>query len=144
MVATRAARLRLALSTVAMMAALTGCDAMHKAQEASHGMDRARQCATLVADLASIDLHLSPGSVVRSAGKAEEAAHKLDDRARKIDQTDVKNAAETLADRLQQLSDTAADSTPAQREQAVRAVTQAATTLASTCNVPLNQLIDFN
>jgi hypothetical protein len=144
MVATRAARLRLALSTMAMMAALTSCGAVHKAQEAGRGVDRARQCATLVADLAGIDLHLSPGSAVRSAGKAEEAARKLHDRAQKIDQADVKNAAETLADRLQQLSDTAATSTPAQREQAVRAVTQAATTLASTCDVPLDQFIDIS
>jgi len=94
-----------------------------------------------VADLAGINLDLSPGSVARAAGTADDAARKLDERARNIDQTDVKNAAQTLADRLQRLADTASSSTPAQREQAVRDVTEAATRLASACNIPLDQVI---
>lgn len=136
------ARLRLAIPAIAMVAALAGCDAAQQAQNAGRDVDKARQCASLVADLAGINLDLSPGSVARAAGKADDAARKLDERARNIDQTDVRNAAETLADRLKRLSDTAATSTPAQREQAVRDVTQAATRLASACNVPLDQLID--
>ena len=136
------ARLRLAIPAVAMVAALAGCDAAQQAQNAGRGVDKARQCATLVTDLAGINLDLSPGSVARAAGRADDAARKLDERARSIDQTDVRNAAETLADRLKRLSDTAANSTPAQREQAVHDVTQAATRLASACNVPLDQLIN--
>src|SRR6266540_3730320 len=107
-------RLRLVLPAVAMVAALAGCDAARQAQDAGRGVDKARQCATLVADLAGINL----------------------------DQTDVRNAAETLADRLERLSDTAANSTPAERQQAVDDVTQAATRLASACNVPLDQLVN--
>jgi hypothetical protein len=141
MVGTRASALRLALSAVALVAALAGCDAVQKAQDAGRGLDKASQCAALVADLANINLDLSPGSVARAAGQADEAARKLDERARNIDQTDVKNAAETLAGRLQRLADTASTSTPAERQQAVRDVTQAATRLASSCNVPLDQLI---
>ncbi len=135
-------RLRLVLPAVAMVAALAGCDAARQAQDAGRGVDKARQCATLVADLAGINLDLSPGSVARAAGAADDAARKLDERARNIDQTDVRNAAETLADRLKRLSDTAANSTPAEREQAVQDVTQAATRLAGACNVPLDQLIN--
>src|SRR6266508_1165046 len=127
-------RLRLVLPAVAMVAALAGCDAARQAQDAGRGVDKARQCATLVADLAGINLDLSPGT-------ADDAARKLDERARNIDQTDVRNAAETLADRLERLSDTAANSTPAERQQAVDDVTQAATRLASACNVPLDQLV---
>jgi hypothetical protein len=141
-VGARVARLRVALPVVAMVAALAGCDAVQQAQDAGRGVDKARQCATLVADLAGVNLDLSPGSVARTAGRAEEAARKLDERARTIDQADVRNAAESLADRLQRLADTAVGSTPAQREQAVRDVTQAATRLASACNVPVDQLVN--
>jgi hypothetical protein len=139
MVGAGVVRMRLALPVVALVVALSGCDAVHQAQDAGRGVDKARQCAALVADLANIDL--SPGSVARAAGQADDAARKLEDRARNIDQTDVRNAAETLADRLQRLADTASRSTPAQREQAVRDVTQAATRLADACNVPVDQLM---
>jgi hypothetical protein len=142
MVGGRVSRLRIALPLVAMVAALAGCDAVQQAQDAGRGVDKARQCAALVTDLAGVDLDLSPGSVARAAGKAEDAARRLDDRARTIDQADVRNAAETLAYRLQRLADTAASSTPAERERAARDVTQAATRLASACNVPLDQLIN--
>lgn len=142
MVGARVSALRLALPAVAMVAVLAGCDSAQKAREAGRGVDKARQCAALVADLANINLDLRPGSVARAAGKADDAARKLDERARNIDQTDVKNAAENLADRLRALAGTASKSTPAEREQAVRDVTQAATRLASACNLPLDQLID--
>lgn len=141
MVGARASALRLALPAVAMVAALAGCDAAQKAQDAGQSVDKARQCATLAADLAHVNLDLSPGSVARAAGQADDAARKLDERARGIDQADVRNAAETLASRLRRLADTATQSTPAQREQAVRDATQAATRLASACNVPLDRLI---
>jgi hypothetical protein len=137
----RLAGLRLVLPALAMVAALAGCDAAQKAQDAGRGVDKARQCATLVADLTNIHIDLSPSSVGRAATQADEAARKLDERARNIDQTDVKNAAETLADRLQRLADTAGSSTPAQRQQAVRDVTDAARQLASACNVPLDRLV---
>jgi hypothetical protein len=132
----RAGRLRTGLAAVALVTALAGCDAVQQAQDAGRGVDKARQCAALVADLAGVDLDLSPGSVARAAGKANDAAGKLEDRARSIDQRDVRDAAEALATRLRDLADTAASSTPAQREQAVRDVTQAATRLARACNVP--------
>lgn len=140
MVGARISALRLALPAVAMVAALAGCDAVQKAQDAGRGVDKARQCAALVTDLAGVNL--DPGSVARTAGQAGDAARKLDQRARNIDQDDVRNAAQTLADRLQRLADTATTSTPAQREQAVRDVTQAATRLASACSIPLDQLMN--
>ena len=142
MVGARVSALRLALPAVAMVAALAGCDAVQKAQDAGQGVDKARQCAALVADLAGVNLDLSPGSVARAAGQAGDAARKLDQRARNIEQDDVRNAAQTLADRLQRLADTATTSTPAQRQQAVRDVTQAATRLAGACSIPLDQLIN--
>ena len=137
----RPAGLRLLLPALALVAALAGCDAAQKAQEAGRGVDKARQCAELVADLANLHIDLSPSSVGRAASQADEAARRLDERARNIDQTDVRNAAETLAERLHRLADTAASSTPAQRQQAVRAVTDAARQLASACNVPLDRIV---
>ena len=141
MVGGRLAGPRLALVALAMMASLAGCDAAQKAQDAGRAADKARQCATLVADLTNIHIDLSPSSVGRAASQADEAARKLDERARNIDQADVRNAAETLADRLQRLADTAGSSTPAQRQQAVRDVTAAARQLASACNVPVDRIV---
>jgi hypothetical protein len=141
MVGARRTGPRLALATLAMVVSLAGCDAAQKAQDAGRAADKARQCATLVADLTNIHIDLSPSSVGRAAAQADEAARKLDERARNIDQTDVRNAAETLADRLQRLADTAGSSTPAQRQQAVRDVTAAARQLASACNVPLDRIV---
>jgi hypothetical protein len=139
MVSRRLAALRLALPAAALVAVLAGCDTVQKAQDAGRGVDKARQCAAIVGDLANLDL--SPDAVARAAGRADEAARKLDERAREIDQTDVKNATEDLASRLRRLADTAGQSTPAQREQAVRDVTSAATRLANACGVPLDQVI---
>jgi hypothetical protein len=143
MVSGRLAALRLVLPAAVLVAALAGCDNVRQAQDAGRdagrGVDKARQCAGIIADLSNLDL--SPGSVARAAGKADEAARKLDDRARNIDQTDVRNAAEDLADTLKRLSNTASQSTPAQREQAAREVTSAATRLAAACGVPLDQVI---
>ena len=139
MVSGRLAALRLAVPALAMVA-LAGCEAAQKAQDVGQGVDKARQCAGLVQELTGLDL--SPGAVARTAGRAEEVARNLDDRARDVDQAEVRQAAENLADRIQRLADTAASSTPAQRQRAVRDVTQAATRLASACNVPVDQLIN--
>jgi hypothetical protein len=143
MVSGRLAALRLALPAVALVAVLAGCDNVKQAQEAGRaageGVDKARQCAGIVADLSGIDL--SPGSVARAAGKADEAARKLDERARNIDQTDVRNSAEALAETLKRLGNTATQSTPAERERAAREVTIAATRVAAACGVPLDQVI---
>jgi hypothetical protein len=126
---------RLALALLAL-AGLAGCE---QAQQVSQGVDKARDCATLVKEIAN--LNLDPQSAARAAGKAEDTARRLDEAARNVDQTDVRRAGENLAAKVQKLADTAGRSTPAQREQAVREVTQAATRLASTCNVPVDQLL---
>ncbi len=143
MVSGRLAALRLAVPAVALVAVLAGCDNVRQAQDAGRaageGVDKARQCAGIIADLSGLDL--SPGSVARAAGKADEAARRLDERARNIDQTDVRNSAEALAETLKKLGSTATESTPAERERAARQVTSAATRLAAACGVPLDQVI---
>jgi hypothetical protein len=143
MVTGRLTALRRALPAVALVAALAGCDSVNQAREAGRaageGVDKARQCTAIIGDLSGIDL--SPGSVARAAGRADEAARKIDERARNIDQTDVRNAATSLADTLKRLGNTASQSTPAERERAAREVTGAATRFAAACGVPLDQVI---
>ncbi|HZD02549.1 MAG TPA: hypothetical protein VFA46_20890 [Actinomycetes bacterium] len=135
MVTARGLAPRLLLALLAL-AALAGCE---QARQVNQGVDKARDCATLVKELAN--LNLDPQSLARAAGKAEDTVGRLDEVARDLDQTDVRRAAENLAAKVRRLADSASRSTPAQREQAVREVTDAAKRLASTCNVPIDQVI---
>jgi hypothetical protein len=135
MVAGRGLATRLAVALLAV-AGLAGCE---QAQQVGQGVDRTRDCAALVKEVANLDLDAQ--SVARAASRAEETARRLDQAARNVDQDDVRRAGENLAAKVEQLADTAANSTPAQRERAVRGVTDAATRLASTCGVSLDQVI---
>jgi hypothetical protein len=138
MVAARALAPRLAVALLALVVllALVGCK---QAQQVGAGVGKAKDCATLLAEIAH--LNLDPQSVARAAGKAQEEATRLNEVARGADQAEVRQAGENLANKLKELADTASRSTPAQREQAIREVTDAATHLATTCNVPLDRVI---
>jgi hypothetical protein len=135
MVAARRLALPLVVAVLAV-ASLAGCQ---QARQVGQGVDKARDCATVLKEIAN--LNLDPQSVARAAGRAEDTANRLNDAARNVDQTDVRHAAENLATKLKALADKANNSTPAQLEQQIRDVTQAATRLASTCNVPIDQVI---
>ncbi len=135
MVAARALAPRLAAVLLAL-AALAGCE---KAQQVSQGVDKARDCATVLKEIAN--LNLDPQSAARAASQAQDTANRLNDAARNVDQADVRNAAEDLAAKVKVLGSKANNTTPAQLEQQIREVTQAATRLASTCNVPIDQVI---
>ena len=135
MVAARALAPRLAAVLLAL-AALAGCE---KAQQVSQGVDKARDCATVLKEIAN--LNLDPQSGARAASQAQDTANRLNDAARNVDQADVRNAAEDLAAKVKVLGSKANNTTPAQLEQQIREVTQAATRLASTCNVPIDQVI---
>jgi hypothetical protein len=135
MVAARALAPRLGAVLLAL-AALAGCE---QARQVSQGVDKASACARVLKEISGVNL--DPQSAARAAGQASDAAKRLEDTARNLDQSDVRNAAEALADKIQKLADTAGRSTPAQREQAVREVTQAASRLASACNVPIDQVV---
>ena len=127
--------LRLAVATLAL-ASLAGCE---QARQVSQGVDKTRDCAKLVKEIAN--LNLDPRSVALAAGQASDTAERLEQTARNADQADVRRAGENLAAKVRKLDDTAASSTPAQRQRAVNEVTTAATRLASTCGVPVDQLI---
>jgi hypothetical protein len=135
MVAARALAPRLAAVLLAL-AAVAGCE---QARQVSQGVDKAGACARVLKEVSG--LNLDPQSAARAASQASDTAKRLEDTARNLDQSDVRNAAEALADRIQKLADTTSSSTPAQREQAVRDVTQAASRLASACNVPIDQVV---
>jgi len=129
----RAPRLLVALL---LLAGLAGCQ---KAQQVGEGVSKARDCATVLKAIAN--LNLDPQSVARAAGRAQETAQRLDDIARGLDQSEVRQAAENLAGKVKALASKANNSSPAQLERQARDVTAAATRLASTCNVPLDQVI---
>ncbi len=135
MVAARWLAPRLVVALLALVT-LAGCD---EAQQVSQGVDKARDCATLLREIAN--LNLDPQSVARAAGQAQTTAQRLEDAARNSDQTDVRNAAEDLATKVKALGNKANNTTPAQLEKQIREVTQSATRLASTCNVPVDQVI---
>jgi hypothetical protein len=118
------------------LASLAGCQ---QAQQVGQGVDKAKDCATVLKEIAN--LNLDPQSVARAAGQAADTANRLNDAARNVDQADVRRAAEDLGTKVKALADKANNSTPAQLEQQIRDVTQAATRLASTCNVPIDQVV---
>jgi hypothetical protein len=135
MVAARRIALCLAVALLAL-AGLAGCQ---RAQQVGQGVDKAKDCATVLKEIAN--LNLDPQSVARAAGQATETANRLNQAARNVDQADVRRAAENLATQVKKLAEAANSSSPAQLEQRIRDVTQAATRLASTCNVPIDRVI---
>jgi hypothetical protein len=124
------------LVAVLVLGGLAGCQ---KARQVGEGVSKAKDCATVLKAIA--DLHLDPQSIARAAGRARDTAQRLDEIARGLDQSEVRQAAENLAGKVKALASKANNSSPAQLEQQVRDVTAAAARLASTCNVPLDQVI---
>jgi outer membrane murein-binding lipoprotein Lpp len=129
-----AARRRAAAVAVALaLPLLAGCG---EARDVAQGVDRARDCAAVVGELAGVDWN----DVRRSAAAADQAARRLDDRLREVDDADVKRAGEALAARIQRLADAARGTDRAAVQRAVDEVESAARQLAATCDVPVDQV----
>jgi hypothetical protein len=122
-----------AVALVLAVPVLAGCEA---AQQAQQGVDKAADCAGLVGELTGVDWN----DVRQAPAEAELAADKLDQRLREVDDADVRQAGETLRDRVRQLADAARNASPADAQRALADVETAARRLASTCGVDAGEV----
>jgi hypothetical protein len=126
---------RMATAVVAalLLPILAGCG---EARDVAQGVDKARDCAALVAELTGVNW----ADVRRSAAEADQAARRLDDRLREVDDADVKRAGEALVARVERLADAARGTDRAAVQRALDEVESAARQLAATCDVPVDQV----
>ena len=97
---------------------------------------KVKDCATLASDLAQSGLARTP-----TQAEAEATAKKLQDRVETLDSQEVKDAASTLADRLEELRAAVAAKDAADVQAAVTRAREAARDAASTCGIPVDQLV---
>jgi argininosuccinate lyase len=125
-----------AVALVLAVPALAGCEAAQQAQEVGQGVDRTRDCAALIGELAGVDWR----DVRHAPAEAEQAAQRLDQRLREVDDADVKRAGEALRDRVRSLADVAGSADTADAQRALADVESAARRLASACDVNVDQV----
>lgn len=109
---------------------LTGCS------DTIDTATKVKDCATLAGDLASSGLDRTP-----TAAEAEATAKRLRDRVESLDSQEVKTAATTLADRLEELRAAAARKDAAEVQAALAGAREAARGAAETCGIPVDQLV---
>ena len=109
---------------------LLGCS------EAVDTATKVKDCATLASDLAQSGLGRTP-----TAAEAEATAKRLQERVESLDSQEVKDAASTLASRLEELRAAAARKDAADVQAALTRARDAARDAASTCGVPVDQLV---
>ena len=97
---------------------------------------KARDCAALAKDVAATGLGQVP-----SRAQAEEAVRRLDRRVEDLDDPEVKEAASTLRDRLQDLVDAAQRGDAARVTSAAAAARAAAQAAADSCGLPVGQFL---
>ena len=97
---------------------------------------RASDCVALARDVAESGLASTP-----TRAEAEQAVQRLDERVQQLDDPEVKAAAETLRDRLQELREAAASADPAAVQQASEAAREAGRDAARTCSLPVDQFL---
>jgi len=121
-------RLLLPLLVTGLLA--TGCS------EAREAVGSATECASLAADIARTGLNGIP-----SEAEAQEAVQRLDDRVEGLQDTQVREAAGTLRDRLRDLQEAARSADPAGVERAAAEARDAARGTAEACGLPADQFL---
>jgi hypothetical protein len=121
-------RLLLPLLLTGLLA--TGCS------EAREAVGGAAECASLAADIARTGLDGIP-----TAAEAEQAVQRLDERVQGLQDTEVREAAGTLRDRLRDLQEAAQAADPAAVEQAATDARDAARSTAEACGLPADQFL---
>jgi ABC-type transporter Mla subunit MlaD len=99
-------------------------------------VDKARDCASLVRQVAGINL--SPRA---AAAEVEREAAELERAVEGLGSEDVRQAGRSLAERVRGLQRAISQADPAEVRRALGEVRQAAEQLARTCNVPVDQLV---
>lgn len=121
-------RLLLPLALAAVLTA--GCS------EAQQAASTVSDCAALARDIASSGL-----SGVPTQAEAEQAVQRLDDRVQDLGDTQVREAATTLRDRLRELQEAAASADPAAARAAAEGARDAARDTAEACGLPADQFL---
>jgi hypothetical protein len=122
--------MRLLLPVLLTGLLVTGCS------EARDAVGSATECASLAADVARSGLDGVP-----TAAEAEEAVQRLDERVQGLKDTEVREAAGTLRDRLRDLQEAARSADPAAVERAVADAREAARGTAEACGLPADQFL---
>jgi hypothetical protein len=109
---------------------MTGC------ADAREAVGGAAECASLAADIARTGLNGIP-----TAAEADQAVQRLDDRVQDLQDTEVREAAGTLRDRLRDLQAAARSADPVAVQQAVAEAREAARGTAEACGLPADQFL---
>ena len=119
------------LAPLVLTAVLTaGCS------EAQQAVSAATDCTALASDIASAGLSGTP-----TPAEAEQALQRLDDRVQDLGDTQVRDAATVLRDRLRDLQDAASTADPAGIREAVAAARDAARSTAEACGLPADRFL---
>ena len=121
----------LVLTACALLGGAGACGAVEDARD---GAGKVQDCAGLARDALSSGLSGLP-----TAEEAEQAVQRLDDRVQGIGDTQVRDAASSLRDRLQDVLDAARSADRAAVEQAVGDARDAAASAAGACGLPVDQ-----
>jgi hypothetical protein len=123
---------RLALAA-AVVLALGACGS------AQSGVDKVRDCASLVEAVSNVNLNpaADPDSV---KSDFEELQRKVDE----LRHPEVKAAAEALRDDVDRFQQAVRSASPTEANQAVRDIRQSAENVARACNVPVDNLLGGN
>ncbi len=121
---------RLALASLLLVPVLSAC------AEARDAATKAGGFAGLAADVASTGLDQVP-----TLAEAEQAVQRLDDRIGSLQDEEVRSAATTLRDRLEELVAAVRSGNPAEAQQAADAAREAARQTASACSLPVDQFL---
>jgi predicted small secreted protein len=122
-------------AAVALAAVLT-LSACNEIDQAQQGVNKAQECATLASKLTGIDLNprTAPAEV-------EAKAKEVEDTVNGLTSEDVKSAGNALVDKLGELTTALRKADAAEINQAIDDVQASARNLATTCNIPVDQIL---
>lgn len=124
--------IRLAIAAGALLA-LTACS------EVQGGVDKVRDCASLVEAVSNVNLN--------PAASIDEIEKDVQELQRKVDELrhpEVKAAAEALREDVDRFQSAVRAANPSAANQAIRDVRQSAENVARSCNVPVDDLLGTN
>jgi hypothetical protein len=121
---------------VALLAAVLTLSACDQVDQAQQGVNKAQECASLAGKLTGIDLNprTAPAEV-------EAKAKELEDTVNGLTSEDVKSAGNALVDKLGELGTALRNADAAKINKAIDDVQASARNLASTCNIPVDQIL---
>lgn len=132
------------VAMVATAMLLAGCGLADDAKDAAADKARDVPGVSAVADCAALARAVTSANVddpSATAESLEEQARQLDDRIRSIESTEVRQAVETLSQRVKSLAEAVARNDAADRQKALDDVRTAARDAAGACGIPVEQIL---